>query len=332
MPKSKVARNTTGNEEGGQGRPRPLPFRAQLAQIICATIPLMALIGYFLYEAFDRQHHPCEADDQYNNGGDDQPDQTECYDELLRLVDMTAICLIVCLLWTILAVYLNFYVPRRHELLKRYMDEGSAVLGDVFYEKTSSCGGCRKKHHGHLTYRHPNFKVFPVYVRKTIEVAKHYSRKKTPIVVLPDKPYSGIPRSEVETDYAAAIKTRKRRLTIAAFCWTWVAFSGLAPIYLIIVLNGLYDTGDGKFTMISWIMYAAFIALILPLVSILVNNFTWNRYLFQTTMLGRIAEEGEQRNGSGNGWFDGDTGGKIYIPPRQYSADENDETTMNAQA
>lgn len=313
---------------------QPPSFGVQIGQIICATLPLLALFIYLLYEASQRldTSDPCNRYDQdYDDGV--IPDDCGTH---IRLIDMMILFFVVCILWTTLAAYLSFYIPRRHDLLRMYLEEGKSLLGDVFYEKRLICGGvCGMKDHiGHLTYKHPNYKVYPVYVRREVTVAKRYTREMTTIIVLKDKPYSGMPKADLEVDHMSGIKTRPKRHAIATVCWVWAAFTGLAPIYLIHVYNRVHLQDDFDWATLSWILYSIVIAIVIPVIAWAANTFSFNRYLHHMTQDGRIAEEGEEEDGSGRGWLDGvEEADRIYIPPRKTgedSGDEYDETTLMA--
>ena len=123
--------------------PRLAPAAGPLCQAFASTMPLAMVIVWFLWEAHQLPTNVC----------DEQIEEEVCAN--VRLVDMTIVCLIMAQLWACLAVYLSFFVPKRHEVILEYLEDGRTLIGDVFYREETKCGRLSTTHFGHVTYPHP---------------------------------------------------------------------------------------------------------------------------------------------------------------------------------
>jgi hypothetical protein len=268
--------------------------------MVCATSPILTLLCWFLYRAHVvSSDPPCVPYLGENERG--KMVMVVC-DELNQVRQMALVFFAFALLWATLAVYLTFYVPRRLALLQRYVDEGNHKLGDVTYERSSfaccsgdSCcgamlGGFTQRDYGVVTYPHVNFKVYPTYVTRRVPVLQHYTRERVTILLLPDFPFSGMPKSDIELDLVASTRQRKRTWMIVIVCWTWLMFCVLAPIYLLVCMGRMNLAFVGRHTYINWILYASFVGIVIPLVSLMLNHRSWTRYLYEITQSGQIAE------------------------------------------
>ena len=140
----------TSKVGGGPERanePRLAPAAGPLCQAFAATLPLAIVILWFLWEASERPTNVC----------DENNEQEDCAN--IRLVDMIAVCLVMAQLWACLAVYLSFFVPKRHEVILEYLEDGRTVIGDVFYRDETKCGRLSMTQFGHVTYPHPSSDV-----------------------------------------------------------------------------------------------------------------------------------------------------------------------------
>jgi len=311
------------------------PAAGPVFQIVLSSLPLALVLAYFLWQASRRPFAQCDAAQkaaiEASNGGGmkgyfmDFFDLAidDCFDPV-SLTQMVIIFLCLAQMWGLLCVYVSFFIPRRRRLLKEYLNEGVAVLGDVYYELRTYCFGRYFDHVGHVTYPHPNKDVYPVYVRRELSVLEHFTREQVTILMLPDHPFSGQAKTDLEIDFAAAQRNRRKNTAIACISWIWFAFTLFSPIYILLTMDMVRDenmvaagdddsVADGRRAkVISWALYCIFAVLVIPAISIGVNKLAWERYLYQQTRAGRVAEEGDMKSG----WFDShDCDEVTYYPP-----------------
>jgi hypothetical protein len=269
--------------------PRLSAAGGSFLQMLCATVPILTLLVWFMFRARELvQNPPCVPYLAENGRG--KMVMVVC-EELNQLRQMVAVFLVLAALWALLAVYLTVYVPRRLSLLQRYIDEGNHKLGDVVYERAFSCGGlCGSGHWGHITYQHVNYAVYPTYVTRRVPVLQHYTRERVAILVLPDLPFSGMPKSDIELDLAASTRQRKRSWMVVGLAWWWFLFCVFAPIFLLVCMEQLNVSFVGRHVYVNWILYSICVGLVIPLFALVVNHRVWTRYLFDITLNGQIAE------------------------------------------
>ena len=112
----------------------------------------------------------------------------------------------------------------------------------------------------------------------------------------------------MELDLEASKRNRRKFVFLALISWLWLFFTALAPLYILSVLDQVGGSEYGAVEYVdsghAWILYAAFVGVIIPAVSIGGNALVWWRYVHFLTASGRIAEEEEKEDGGGSGWFD----------------------------
>ena len=89
---------------------------------------------------------------------DDDNSRSELYDQCSGLVPLKQyvyIFLGLAFLWSLLATYLVYYVPRRHALTKAYLTQGQVVIGDVYYNRKKRAIGALSSY-GSAIYPHPD--------------------------------------------------------------------------------------------------------------------------------------------------------------------------------
>jgi hypothetical protein len=211
-----------------------------LLQFILATVPLLGVLIYFLYEAWER---PSKA--IYQLADDYTQEEWEWASEetgpLISLMDMLIVFLTLLLMWTMFAVYVVVFIPKRRHLIGRYLEEGQVVIGDVHYDRTSRmCGSYHD--YGYAIYAIPNDRKL---VRKRVRVYQGYTREKIAILLLPNRPLSGQAKVDLEIDLmAATVERDSRNKLTAAVSITWVLFTLFAPLYLLYQMNQINDPND----------------------------------------------------------------------------------------
>jgi hypothetical protein len=211
-----------------------------LLQFILATVPLLGVLVYFLYEAWERPSKAIYqlADDYTQEEWDSASEETG---SLISLMDMLIVFMTLLLLWTLFAVYVVVFIPKRRHLIGRYLEEGQVVIGDVHYDRTSRmCGSFHD--YGYAIYPHPTEQKL---VRKRVRVFQGYTREKIAILLLPNRPLSGQAKYDVEIDLMAATEERDSRNKLtASVSIMWAVFTLLAPLYLLYQMGQINDPND----------------------------------------------------------------------------------------
>jgi hypothetical protein len=207
---------------------------------VLTTTPLLAVLIYFLYEAWRRPSSPI-----YQLGDDFTNDELEAaYEEagaLISLMDILTVFLSLHVCWTIFAVYVISFIAKRRHLIGRYFSEGESSIGDVLYDKNSRmCGGFHD--YGFAVYAHP---TQPKVIRKRVRIYQAYTREKITILRLPNRPLSGQAKIDLEIDLNAASKERDtHNKSIVIFALFWVVFTFLGPGYVVYQMTRIHDDQD----------------------------------------------------------------------------------------
>jgi hypothetical protein len=205
-----------------------------------STIPLLGILIYFLYEAWTRPN-----EEIYQLGDDFTDDQFNAAKEasgtLLQLHDILIVFLSFHVLWTLFAIYIVVFIPKRRHLIGRYLSEGEEVLGDVIYDKNSrTCTTFQD--YGYAVYPHPTQKTL---IRKRVRVYQPYTRERITILCLPNKPLSGQAKIDIEVDLNAASKERdNQNKHIAAFATFWFFFTLAGSMFIIHQMEKLDDENE----------------------------------------------------------------------------------------
>ena len=179
-----------------------------------STLPFLAVLIYLLYSAVQR-------------GNAFQNEVNE--DAMLSLMDIMTVFLSFHVVWTMFAVYLLVFVPKRRYLLDRYLREGERTLGDVIVEDPTKSSGPRcliSRQYGYAIYSHPTKTEPPVVVRKKVRVYQPFTRERIQIIRLPNRPLSGQAKIDIEIDLSKMRTERDTTLGYAsAVSIFWVLFT-----------------------------------------------------------------------------------------------------------
>ena len=280
-----------------------------ILQFLCMTLPLLGLYLYFLYLVITRP--------SLVNG--------EAYmEDRIRLTDILYAYVGTLILFTSLIVYLLWFVRKRRKLSKRYESEGIVVLGNVEFsemyegesyittclERIGNC--CRRNNYGYVIYdlskvaRHPaciveeqNADKFVGFVKKKVRVYYRYPREQVSIMVLPNYPYSGQPKIDLEIDWASFSEhvsypgedggpcgeksalprtlSRDRFMGVVFIAMFWVTFLFGAAIYTCIQIEAIEDYYVDESADWAWVVFAMGCVLV-PLLSFGGNFVRWKLY------------------------------------------------------
>lgn len=156
-------------------------------------------------------------------------------------------------------------------------------------------------------------------MRKKVHVLQRYTHERVAIMLLPNYPFSGQPKADLEHDLAVCKRNKKKIAWLATFSWLWMVFAAVAPVYLILIMDQVEQEADGVDSV--WIMYSIIVGVVIPFNAITINTLIWKSYYHWLTKGGKILEEGERRDGSTLGWFAKDSESEYEPPSAQPSRD-----------
>jgi hypothetical protein len=224
------------NAIDGETQPRLVTPYGNVAQAYLATLPLLAVFAYFLYDAAVRPQQPI-----YAVTGDDDVAIGEAWEEtppMIPLIDMIPVFLSFQGVFLILFVYLTVFIPRRRKLIRSYLEKGEGSLGDVVYkEKPPGLCSLRPTQHAEIVYAYPNTTNWTV--RKRVRVYQHYSRERVTILRLLNRPFSGQPKSDLQIDLQSSKGAKKQVIALAFLALLWVVFTSIAPIFILVQIKKL---------------------------------------------------------------------------------------------
>lgn len=276
-------------------------------QFFVATIPLFGVYCYFLYLAATR---PNIAD----------PDDEHFYDPRIRLMDILYVFLATFVLYAILVIHMLWFVTKRRRLSKRYEKEGIVILGDVLYDDNKrpfsgicDCLAnylCRKRDYGYVVYDLERVANHPACgyngelegkVKKKVRIYYRYPREQVSILVIPEYPYSGQPKIDLEADWASFSETylvsegyneaadnnrasipkvmsRDRSLGIIMISLGWMAFLLCASIFVCLQINEITDVYQDESAYWAWTILTIVMAGVTPVVAVGSNLLRWKMY------------------------------------------------------
>lgn len=213
-------------------------------KFVLATLPLAAVIVWFLIEAYQRPFKPFYNLPSYIT--DDRIIQSAADDSgsFVPLMDMCYVVLSFCVLWACLTGYFLGFLRARHAMIERYLQEGTSVLGNVVYE--GRCWAFEFRYYGYCSYTHPSArhaagqtnndghirKGLPI-IRKKTRIFEPYTRELVPILCLPGYPKSGQGKDDLEYASLIASKNRSREVFLGRFCLLWAIICALVPVYIL---------------------------------------------------------------------------------------------------
>jgi hypothetical protein len=251
-------------------------------QFVASSFPVFVLLCYFLHLAHVRQFESCYTDLNLSS------DEILTICRLVPLKDLSLTNLILTLYWTVVAVYLSVYVPKRHALIEQYISKGTVILGDVIFESDRRKCWKGTNHDGMVVYPHPHFDRLPVFVRRQVRIFERYTRERTTLLYLENLPYSVQPKVDLEMDLAIVQNNKLRITSIRRFCWGWVAF---CYISLVCLLKAVYDMD--KVAIYEWqpdyngkkivVLYEIIACLAVPLTAYVLVSIAWSYHRWWMT-------------------------------------------------
>jgi len=265
------------------------------------TLPILALLVYFLVLAVQR---PSLAEYNLSMIRDDDVVVEQALDAegpQIPLISMMYVFLSLFVMWSTLAAYLTWFVPRRRDLIFRYHEMGRVVLGDVVHvprgrlRKMATCKRSFAPEYARLTYVHPDDAEKDPgsdrrIVTKTVRTYHPYMRESVSVLVLSNMPRSGQPKDDIGVDFAT-FDGKETNTGIMYIIWSWMIFLVLGGIFLVCAMSTLDDPSEpAEFAFLLWAL-TIFVAS--PLIAGVGNLLRWWMYS-RWMMTGRVIKEAEQ--------------------------------------
>jgi hypothetical protein len=245
-------------------------------QFALATVPFLILFSYFLYEAARRPYKPIHTmndetitdDWRWQQANDENGAEIPLRDMMICMT--VFLCLFV---W--LVVYIWIFIPLRRQLMKSYLANGLVVLGDVLYdEMNSTIFNCCMTRYATVEYRHPYDDTTTSILQKSVRVYQYYTREQTTLLYLPDKPYSALPKSDIELDLEASDDTRAKTKKLTWILVFWVVFLIVSPIYVLHQMSLVNDEDAEE----GWKIFLSLVVIGVAVISIGGNVVRWMIY------------------------------------------------------
>lgn len=258
-----------------------------IIQFIATTLPLFFLLLWFLYSAPSHLKSSCYDAVDFTDNEEVASYIEEC-SKFIPLEQFVIIFLLAEFGWMLLSMYLTFYVPRRHDLIKDYLARGETVIGTVYFSRKKY--GLSLSSYGYAVYDHDS-KV----IRRKVQVYERYTRELAAILRLPGLPHSGQPKLDLEIDRDVIELNSPRLKILVCYTWAWCIFCMIAPIHIVKILKVIESRNPAASNNFStWFYVLAFI--VIPLVCALWNAAAWTFHKRWMTLQHKVLEDGELPN------------------------------------
>lgn len=255
-----------------------------IIQFIAATFPLFILLLWFLYSAPSHLNSSCYDLFDFSNDEEVANYVEEC-SKFIPLEQFVIIFLLAEFGWFLLAMYLTFYVPRRHDLVNDYLSRGETIIGTVYFNRKKY--GLSLSSYGHVVYEHDSKMI-----RRKAHVYERYTRELSAILRLPGLPYSGQPKLDLEIDRDVIEINGPRLKILVWYTWAWSIFCMIAPIHIVKILKVIESKNAYYSSNFSvWFYVLAFF--VIPLLSALWICVAWTWHKHWMTLQHKVLEEGE---------------------------------------
>ena len=272
-------------------------------QTLLSSLPLLGFLVYFLYETSQRASKPI-YNLPYGSNADTVEAAVEKTGDIIALTSMLNTFMIVAAFATCFAVYMSFFVPWHRELVEEFLNRGSRIIGDIHYNSRVVCPRFQKQ--GCALYPHPEYNTYPLQIRKHLMVHERFTREKVTILLLPEQPFSGQCKSDLQIELTRIQRNAPRTRFHQAYGWIWVLFTVTAPIYILFVIDDLVKDGEyyindyTEDTALAWSIYAGCLVSI-PVLAGLLTWMLWKHHHYQLVRGdAKFLAEGDSKTGS---WY-----------------------------
>lgn len=289
-------------------------------QFALSTLPFKLVLGYLLYRALERG----------NGAGED---------DLFSLMDSTIVFLAFLISWTMFAVYLLVFVPKKRYLLERYLREGEQAMGDIIVEDPSKRNCLSSRKYGYAVYSHPTKSEPPVVVRKQVRVYQPFTRERAVILRLPNRPLSGQAKVDIEIDLSkmrSEKETTLRYIITVSIAWVLFALGGACfCVYQMSAIPEGYLMDEENPQLARMILYI--VAGVNPFLALALNGIRYVMYHNWMVHKGAsLTDEQEARKIKTSKWFgfgtddDVSCDGSDQIPYSIFGEDKSYAGTVNS--
>lgn len=276
------------------------PATGSNVHLCLASLPVLAMLIYFLFLALKRpslvEYHLAEL-------GDDDGIIQQALDAegpQIPILHMLYVFLALFVMWSTLAAYLTWFVPRRRDLIFRYHEMGRVVLGDVVHvprgrlRKVMTCNRSFAPEYARLSYLHPEdvdkgSGSERRIVTKTVRTYHPYTRESVSVLVLSNLPRSGQPKDDIDADFAS-FDGKPTNHGIMCIIWSWMIFLVLGSIFLVCMMSMLDDPSEPAD--LGFFLWGLTIFVASPLIAAVGNLLRWWMYS-RWMMTAKVVKEAE---------------------------------------
>lgn len=266
-----------------------LPDSSYARKLLLLSIPLMLLLSSLLFETYQRSKFPPYASLQDTNSAaassstdgentDDSANSNNAQSFPVFRVDLkyyVFLYLWISFLCLITMLHAWRTTPQKILLLRKFLDQGLSTVGDVFYPNDHTCYGLCPQY-GTITYSDLRPEYQNNYIQRKVRLHEKFSREWVPILVLPEHPYSGHPKLDLEMAYLATEREKHAMQFLGWYSLVWVVLNIAASLYVLYVMgqNQVRDEFPRR-----WMWFGICLA-ILPILAFVANSlicfgFTW---------------------------------------------------------
>eukprot|EP00546_Thalassionema_frauenfeldii_P015903 CAMPEP_0178896390 /NCGR_PEP_ID=MMETSP0786-20121207/1140_1 /TAXON_ID=186022 /ORGANISM="Thalassionema frauenfeldii, Strain CCMP 1798" /LENGTH=322 /DNA_ID=CAMNT_0020566775 /DNA_START=279 /DNA_END=1245 /DNA_ORIENTATION=+ len=242
---------------------------SNICQIVIATVPLLGVLVYLLYEAAIRPNQPI-----YQVEGDDNVVIEEAWEQtppLIPIFDMVVVFLVFEGIFMLLYSYTIIFIPRRRRLMESYLQMNESSLGDVTIDDRARCN--------RIIYGYVEYAIRGGKVRKRVRLYQPYSRERVTVLRLQNYHFSGQPKTDVVIDILAAEAARQKVSQLMWLSLAWIGFTAVFGIpFLLYQMKQLrlMDTYEDVSLAMNLFIFVGVI--LIPVVSFLGMCLRWAVY------------------------------------------------------
>jgi hypothetical protein len=199
-------------------------------------------------------------------------------DSEIPLLFMLICFLVAALIAYVAWLYIRVNTPKMLSLLRKYLEKGKLIIGDVHYPPEENCPPFLTSV-GIVVYRHPMPQYQGCYVRKQTTVTHRYTRELETLLILPHDPYSALPKTDVQLLLASGKKRKELAQFFARYVMSIVIFCFLSAVFVAYVMSRIEgdDNQDFPLRYMGCFIFGA-ACIIIPSVGGLISLTLWTRH------------------------------------------------------
>ena len=310
---------------------------SSVSYLFFSTSPFLILFGYFIYLAYERPLRPVYNLDDINDDYVIQEILNDPYHEISLmelLISFSSFFALWSILVVYLALFVR---KRRDLIMGYVQKDSGAieVLGNVYFKNPSSsykncCGRCINADYAYVSYEYPIFDdetststtstgttdkkaaskegrrkkgvdkiVFyhQMMIEKQVRTYHPHHREGVSIIILPNLPFSGQPRADVEMDVKThqnstyAKRNQHRATNVIFLCFFWMMFTLCGAIYSVTQMEKIRYKDFGEDPIEGWKVFSLIVGIITPTLALGGNYTVWWRYRRWVTKRGNATSK-----------------------------------------